>query len=128
MTGQVKEDIINRWAELGVQAHQGRLSYKPTFLRKSEFIDQEDSLSCYSYLGEVIKVIVPENGLGFTYCQTPVVYKIADNNDLNIFYTDGSSKKVEGCTLDLEDSKSVFKRKGKILRIELSIKEENLLP
>ena len=22
MTGQVKEDIINRWAELGVQAHQ----------------------------------------------------------------------------------------------------------
>jgi len=37
MTGQVKEEIITRWSELGIEIKDGKLSFKPTFLQKKEF-------------------------------------------------------------------------------------------
>ena len=33
MTGQVKEEIITRWGELGVKLQQGVLCFAPTLLR-----------------------------------------------------------------------------------------------
>lgn len=53
MTGQVKEDIISRWFELGVSVHDGQITFCPTMLTDADFRDGE---------------------LRFTYCGTEVVY------------------------------------------------------
>ena len=54
MTGQVKEDIISRWFELGVSVRDGQITFRPTMLRDEDFTDGE---------------------LRFTYCGTEIVYK-----------------------------------------------------
>ena len=54
MTGQVKEDIISRWFELGVSVHDGQITFRPTMLSEKDFVDGE---------------------LRFTYCGTEVIYR-----------------------------------------------------
>ncbi len=86
MTGQVKEDIISRFFELGVSVHDGRITFCPTMLTESDFKDGE---------------------LHFTYCGTEVVYKKSARSDLHqpsltlskeqsshIFARDGEIKKL----------------------------------
>ena len=43
MTGQVKEDIVSRFYELGFFVNDGKITFDPTILRKSEFIEEEKS-------------------------------------------------------------------------------------
>ena len=43
MTGQVKEDIVSRFYELGFVVNNGKITFDPTILRKSEFIKEEKS-------------------------------------------------------------------------------------
>ena len=38
MTGQVKEDVIVKWGELGVVVKEGLLSFMPRILRQSLFL------------------------------------------------------------------------------------------
>lgn len=49
MTGQVKEDIIARFGELGVRVREGRVSIEPTLLSDSEFLP--DGTLKFSYCG-----------------------------------------------------------------------------
>lgn len=54
MTGQVKEDIISRWFELGVSVDNGQITFCPTMLTENDFTSGE---------------------LRFTYCGTEVIYR-----------------------------------------------------
>lgn len=44
MTGQVKEEVITRWGELGMELNGGKLRINPALLRKKEF-DENGTLS-----------------------------------------------------------------------------------
>ena len=46
MTGQVKEDVLSRFGELGVVVSEGKLGFNPRLLRKNEFL-QESKLFHY---------------------------------------------------------------------------------
>lgn len=127
MTGQVKEDVINRWAELGIKVEGGQLKFAPFILRKQEFLDTAGQLSYYNSDKELQKIEVPENGLGFTYCQIPIIYKIGKKQSLTINYKSRAAHTSQKMQLGLTDSKSVFKRKGEIEFIEVTLKEESLL-
>jgi hypothetical protein len=54
MTGQVKEDIISRWFELGVSVRDGQITFHPTMLRDADFVNGE---------------------LRFHYCGTEIIYR-----------------------------------------------------
>lgn len=128
MTGQVKEDVINRWAELGVVVKNGRLGFDPHILRKGEFLDKKASLSYYDLEGKRNRLEVEAGGMAFTYCQIPIEYRIADEKKLTIHYADGSSHEQKHYLLSELDSKDVFKRTGKVQKIQMSFSEESLLP
>ncbi len=121
MTGQVKEDIINRWAELGIYAYRGRLHFDPFILRESEFVKEESWLSYVNPEGEFEKLAIRENSLAFTYCQQPIIYRIAKEFKIRLYYYDGSEKVYTEKGLEEQDSKDIFKRKGKIRLIEVSL-------
>lgn len=118
MTGQVKEEVLTRFAELGVTVHGGRVSFRPLLLRKSEFLREPAELSTFDLDGRPLTVPLAKDTLGFTYCQVPVVFHLSDK--LHIRLTkQGGSEEISGDTLPPEASAALFARTGEIKQIDV---------
>lgn len=126
MTGQVKEDILVRIGELGVRLENGKLSFKPTLLKKSEFIEAGKPMNLISLEQEEYQIELPKKSLGFTCCQVPVVYQLADKEGIEVEFKNASSKSIEQTTLDEEITQQVFQRTGEIKKVTVSLLEKNL--
>jgi hypothetical protein len=121
MTGQVKEEIITRFGELGVAVADGRVEFSPQLLRQSEFRDESGTFAYYDVDGESRKLALDAGTLAFTYCQVPVVYRMAEKQKLTLNLRTGPSREVDGLSLDLDASREIFSRSGAIERIEVSL-------
>ena len=99
MTGQVKEDIINRFFELGVSVHDGQISFAPDMLSADDFLNGE---------------------LRFTYCDVPVIYRKADKKGLVVETQDGVICN-EQSTMSNQLSSHLFARDGYVKQITLTI-------
>ena len=80
MTGQVKEDILSRFGELGVFVSEGKLHFKPCLLRKDEFLHQPITFEYLDVHSKHQQLQLEAGSLGFTYCQVPVIYQLAPKN------------------------------------------------
>ena len=121
MTGQVKEDVLCRFGELGVFVKNGVLYFNPRLLRKKEFLAAQKTFAYTNVHKEAKRISLEKDSLCFTYCQVPIIYKISDKPQIEVFFSDNSYKKFEGLKLDTEVSHKVFARKGAIERIEVSV-------
>ncbi|MFT3751436.1 MAG: hypothetical protein QM800_00600 [Paludibacter sp.] len=101
MTGQVKEDIISRFFELGMQVENGCLKINPVILNTEEFIQRS---------GE-------DPHLSFSYCSVPFVYLQNGKTGMEVIYSDGKMEKIEGYMLNPDQSRAVFNRDKNILKI-----------
>ena len=126
MTGQVKEDILSRFGELGVFVKKGCLLFNPCLLRKNEFLKEAKIFDYISVDLQDKSLALKENSLVFTYCQIPVIYKIANQKAIEVHFNDGTSTKAESLQLDLETSQHVFGRTGTINHIEVHILQNEL--
>ncbi len=118
MTGQVKEEVLTRFAELGVTVHGGRISFRPLLLRKSEFLREPAELSTFDLDGAPLIVPLAEGTLGFTYCQVPVVLHLSAK--LRIVLTKlAGSEEISGDTLSAEASAALFARTAQIKQIDV---------
>lgn len=120
LTGQVKEDFIARFGELGVKVKDGRVHFDPVLLEKSEFISEKQTWTLPSETLELDK-----NSLGFTFCTVPVIYTLSDHKKIVVFFKDGSERNFEKA-LDVETSHHMFNRDGRIDRIEVSVESSKL--
>lgn len=95
MTGQVKEDIISRWFELGVSVQDGQITFSP-------------------------KVIIPKDFIGdtlqFDYCGTHITYRLKIEGEPQIAYLNNAK-----ATLTKEQSAHIFARDGQINNLELQL-------
>ena len=121
MTGQVKEDILSRFGELGVFVEKGQLFFNPCLLRKEEFLQLSKRFNYVSVSGDSKSIELPENSLGFTYCQVPIIYQLAEVNTIEVEYTNGKNKSFEGLSLDSNVSESVFTRNSEVEYIRVHI-------
>jgi len=121
MTGQVKEDVITRFGELGVFVKHGKLYFNPCLLRKEEFLSKETSFEYLSLLRGAQSITIPSNSLAFTYCQVPIIYHISDKDHIEIIFKDGTSSKIDALVIDLKTSEKIFKRTGDIVQINAYI-------
>ncbi|MDB9720593.1 hypothetical protein OAA67_01825 [Winogradskyella sp.] len=126
MTGQVKEDILSRFGELGVFVKEGKLIFNPCMLRKEEFLSQAKVFNYIDVNTKAKQIELPINAMSFTYCQVPIVYKINTENSVNVTCSDGALKSFNTLSLDEKTSTQVFNRSGAVTRIEVNIKEDNL--
>jgi len=103
MTGQVKEEILARWGELGISISDGRVAINPTILRASEF--REDGT------------------LAFTWCGTPFVYRLAATNESTSITVHSAAGAVtrEGGSLTAAESAEIFARSGAIRKVEATV-------
>ncbi|MCB9035526.1 MAG: hypothetical protein H6557_02790 [Lewinellaceae bacterium] len=121
MTGQVKEDILSRFGELGVFVRDGRIHFDPSLLSKKEFLTQPGTLSYFGLQGQEQQLELPAGSLGFTYCQVPIVYKLSEKRGIAIFAGDGAARQLEGLEMEAADSARIFGRSGDIARIEVQL-------
>ena len=126
MTGQVKEDVISRFGELGVFVKHGKLYFNPCLLRKEEFVSKETNFEFLSISKENNSIKIPINALAFTYCQVPIVYNISDKDSLKVTFSDGKSKIIDSLMIDSETSDKIFKRTGEVIQIQAYINSLHL--
>jgi hypothetical protein len=119
MTGQVKEDIIARFLELGVTVEGGRLGFGPHLLDRAEFVGAPGVFHFYDVDGEERTIALEQGALAFTVCQVPVVAHIAGPARLEVTRADGSVDAAHGLVLDFATSAAVFERSGAVRRLDL---------
>ncbi|WGH76046.1 hypothetical protein P8625_02430 [Tenacibaculum tangerinum] len=126
MTGQVKEDVLSRFGELGVFVSEGKLYFNPCLLRRNEFISESKNIHYVSVKGEEVKLNLPENTLFFTYCQVPVIYTISEAESIEVHYSNGNKETLKGLELTKEISEEIFNRTANIAKLHVFIKEDKL--
>lgn len=119
MTGQVKEEVITRFGELGVRVRGGRVRFEPSLLRASEFLAEPAFVEFPSASDECRRLEVPAGALAFTYGKVPVVLHLSEERKLRIETVCGETREIDGCELSRELSASLFERRGEVLRIDV---------
>ena len=122
MTGQVKEDIISRFGELGLRIKAGALSIDPVLLKTDEFLQTAQSFDYYNVEGKERSLTVEASCLAFTYCQVAVIYRKTEANKITVSYTDGIQKNFVGLSLDSTTTQALFDRRNRVEKIEVDIK------
>ncbi len=121
MTGQVKEDILSRFGELGVFIKEGKLHFEPKLLLKEEFLLEEKNIFFFDVFQQKQGLTLQKNSLFFTICNVPVVYEISTNESIEVFDEKMTSKHYHQSFLNVEDAENVFKRNGKVALIKVKI-------
>ena len=106
MTGQVKEEVLTRFGELGVTLEDSTATFAPSILQTSEFIKNGNK----SYLK-------------FTWCGVPVEYNLVTkgNEEISVTNSEGKTENRKGTSLTKEETKLLFKRNGSIKEIKVSV-------
>lgn len=99
MTGQVKEDIISRFFELGLHIVDGEIHIQTNMLRSEEFLNGE---------------------LRFTYCQTPFIYRLGETESIEVEMQD--TLHFESLCIPRTLSRHIFSRDRQIKQIIVTIK------
>ncbi len=128
MTGQVKEEILTRFGELGVRVSDGNVRFQPDLLRAREFTAEPRQFCFLDVDGNWQTLNVAAGALAFTWCQVPVIYRLDENAapTLTVSRDDGTAQVNEQLTLPAEDSAELFKRSGRIRQINATFKTSML--
>lgn len=128
MTGQVKEEVLARFGELGIRVKEGSVQFQTNLLRHCEFVKEATALNYLDVDDNWQKINVPESGLGFTWCQVPIIYQIQEDikSTLTVIYNDGKAKTFSQLTLPAEECSQLFLRNGKIRQILLNLNSTQL--
>ncbi|HMA76512.1 MAG TPA: hypothetical protein VKO43_04320 [Candidatus Krumholzibacteriaceae bacterium] len=127
MTGQVKEEIITRFGELGVEVSDGVVVFNPVILAENEVLEEEAQFDYYDLAGSPGSIQLPGGSLGFTFCQVPVVYHFTENDPwIKVSGKEGAESEEAGNSLSPLQSRDIFGRKRNIYRIDVGIPRKNL--
>ena len=120
MTGQVKEDIIARMVELGVETSNGQISFSNGIFNENEYLTKRVNFEHINPKGHKSIIELKKGSLAFTICQTPVVYQRSRKSLIEIIYSSGETEKITGLLLPQNISKRIFERDGAIKKIIVS--------
>lgn len=126
MTGQVKEDILCRIAELGVFVINGKIQFNPIMLRANEFLKEPKKFIYVDKNQAKQELQVYRHEIAFTYCQVPIVYAMSADNSMDVTFSDGKIKSLDDLTLSVETSNKIFNRTGEVAEIKVHVKKDLL--
>lgn len=119
MTGQVKEDILSRFFEIGVRIRKGVIVLDPSFFESSEFLTTSSSLRYIDIEGRQVDLPLAPGCFAFTFCQVPFIFRLSEQTELRIFHAGKNQPVSRSCNqLTMAESRSVFMREGTITKIE----------
>lgn len=121
MTGQVKEEILTRWGELGVKVTNGALGFFPTLLKPDEFLQAPADFEYVNMSGVAQTIALSPDALAFTFCQTPIVYQRGTGAEIETVLADGRSTTTAGSVLNSETSQRIFDRDGYVQLLRVTV-------
>ena len=121
MTGQVKEDLLSRFGELGVFVEEGNIVFKPRLLKDVEFLDAAQTFNYIDINGDERTLEVEADQLCFTYCQVPIIYAKADAEYTEVVYNEDKNEGFNKLALNNATSNKIFDRTNEINYIKVSI-------
>lgn len=114
MTGQVKEDILSRIGELGVFVKEGCITFNPCLLRAAEFLTEPRTYRFIDIHHNEQHIALEPQSLAFSYCQVPVIYKIAHSATIEVVLQQNDNMFVNGLQLNKDFSSRIFNRSGDV--------------
>jgi hypothetical protein len=122
MSGSVKEEIITRQVELGLSIENGQLGFDFLLLDRDEFLAAPSVYSYWSVDGRQQQIELKAGSLAYSICQVPVILQESNLTRIEIHFTDGSTRQIDGHILDIANSRHIFNRDGMVhhLRVELA--------
>ena len=103
MTGQVKEEVLTRFGELGFHVSEGHLLLAPGLLAPEEVLQPATG---------------DRNGLAeLTVCGVPTTIETGVDDAVVVERVDGTRETLDGLELDVAGSQEVFARTGTIERV-----------
>ena len=118
MTGQVKEDLLTRIGELGIEVASGKIAFRPSLLQKEEFLNEDATL----LLQDDRRLSLSAGELGFSFCGTPIIYHQNGQKSIEVYFQDGNKAMIEGDELDEQFSQMIFQRSRQIDRVIVNLK------
>jgi hypothetical protein len=121
MTGMVKEEMLARQAELGVEITAGRLAFNFLLLDRAEFLAEGGEFPYLRVDGQVDCISLPARSLAYTLCQVPVVLKEGRAAGITVHRADGGVETIAGHALDSENTRRIFRRDGSIHHLVVEV-------
>ncbi len=122
MTGQVKEDVITRMGELGVEVNNGEIVLNTSLMNPEELLSEKAVFTYYDVEDNKQVLNLEAGQLAYTICKVPVVYSRSDKSEVVVTMSDDEKKTFSDNVIDAETSAQIFKRNGMVKSIELKIK------
>ncbi len=123
LTGQVKEDVISRLGELGIQINNGTIIFNSSLINHEEFLSKPGQFVYYSIDDKQKSIQINPGQLAFTFCQVPIIYNKSGDNSMVVVFSDGNKTTITGNKLNKGLSKKIFSRTGEINHIEVFLNE-----
>ena len=128
MTGQVKEEIIARFGELGLSVMDGAIRIDPRLLRPCEFAPYAGTFQYLDVNGDWQEIELPANALAFTWCQVPFIYQLDDDATPSLSVTDRDRHvtHLTDSALPADISRDLFARNGQVRQINVVLPSTQL--
>ena len=120
MTGQVKEDLLCRFGELGVRVSEGKIHFDRALMHAEEFLSAPATFEYVDVTQTWKTVDLPGDSLAYTLCQVPVVHLRGDSPSIELTLADGRTERFDGLELDLEWSRKIFRRSNDVVRMTVT--------
>lgn len=129
LTGMVKEGLLCRFGELGIQLQGQIISFKPSLLRATELLQAATSGEIIRSDGSKKTYILPKDSLLFTLVQVPVIYVRSSSKTpvIQIYFNNGTSQEIETDTLPADLSAEILNRNSTIDYIQVKQPAERFL-
>jgi hypothetical protein len=120
MTGQVKEDLLCRFGELGVRVADGLLQFDRALMHEGEFLTEAATFEYVNVRQERRTIALEAGSLAYTVCQVPVVHLRGDAPSIEVAFTDGRTERIAGSALTRELSCEIFRRSHAIAQLTVT--------
>jgi len=121
MTGQVKEEVLSRMAEMGVIVRGGCITFDPVLLRTQEFLSEASDLRYVDVEGEERSVPIAPGQLGFTLCQVPVAIQLGAETSITVALKNGPDSVFLTDQLSEEFSNAIFMKRGEVVGLTVTV-------
>ena len=127
MTGQVKEEILTRFGELGCFVDNGCILFNTTLLKFDEFLKEQKDFVYYNTDNIKEQLKLEKGQLAFTFCQVPIVYTLAPKGfTIEICLNKSKNNTINSKRIDSKLSESIFYRDGMVRQINIAMSKEYL--
>jgi hypothetical protein len=119
MTGQVKEEILARFRELGLVVRDGRIAFRDPLVEPDEAVTRRQSFPYLDVCGRTRELVVPPGALAFTFAQVPIRLRLGESRSV-VAHTASGLVTCPDSALPIDVSRSVFRREGLVELIDVT--------